>query len=32
MNDKELHDYLHSMNKKSAGNWLQGYTGETETA
>ena len=23
MDDKELHDYLHSMNKKSAGNWLQ---------
>ncbi len=25
MDDKELHDYLHSMSKKSAGNWLQGY-------
>ncbi|MGC6744028.1 hypothetical protein ACP0HM_00455 [Escherichia coli] len=25
MDDRELHDYLHSMNKKSAGNWLQGY-------
>ncbi len=25
MDDKELHDYLHSMGKKSTGNWQQDY-------